>query len=252
MTSPFPDVQGAKSRLLVALVVDNSSSMTAQGAIEQLNDALAKWRDELNGDSNLRRIGEILLVSFGSGGTTVVDPSGQGRSPLANPFVPISDFNPPPLAASGYSPMVPAIKHALELVDRRRQDLHRTGIAMAYRPLVYLLTDGAPSDDEGRPSDRWRDLAPELRRQEADQRLLFFAFGVRGADVEVLEGLAPDGHYLVDSNNFSLVLEAVRRSINRVISSGRNAPADQVHSAVREGVDSDLRAVYDWITSQAG
>jgi uncharacterized protein YegL len=251
MTSPFPDVQHAKSRLLIALVVDNSSSMAAQGAIDELNGALATWREELNHDSNLRRIGEIALVSFGSGGTTVVDPSGRGRDPLPNPFVPVAEFDPPTLVASGYSPMVPAIKHALELVDHRREELRRTGIAMAYRPLVYLLTDGAPSDEHGRPSDRWHDLAPELRRLEAEQRLMFFAFGVRGADMRVLEGLAPGGHYQVDSNNFSLVLQAVRHSISRVMSSGRNAPVETVQKQVKDGID-DMRALHDWFRIQAG
>lgn len=252
MTSPLPDPQRAKSRLLIALVVDTSSSMAIDDGIGELNGALARWREELTRESNLRRIGEIALVSFGSGGTAVIDPSGQGRTPLADPFVPIADFSPPTLTASGYSPMVPAIKRALELVDHRREELRRTGIAMAYRPLVYLLTDGAPSDEQGRPSDRWHDLAPELRRQEAEQRLLFFAFGVRGADTQVLEGLAPRAHHRVDGNNFSLVLQKVRQSIDRVMQSGRHAPAEEVQDQINKDIN-DLRMVHDWfMRAEAG
>ncbi|GAA2347835.1 hypothetical protein [Dactylosporangium salmoneum] len=254
MTGPFPDVQGAKSRLLIALVVDNSSSMREQDAIGELNAALAAWRDEVRADANLCRIGEIALVSFGAGGeggATVVDPSGRGRDPLPSPFVPVGEFAPPTLVASGYSPMVPAIQRALALVDRRREELAEQGIAMAYRPLVYLLTDGAPSDEDGRPSDRWRDLAQELRRQEAEQRLLFFAFGVRGADRQVLEGLAPQANYLMERNNFSLVLQAVRQSIDRVMSSGRNAPAEVVQAGVQDTV-GELRELQDWFIRQTG
>lgn len=251
MTSALPGTQEAKSRLLVALVLDGSTSMGTNGAIDELNKALREWREQLAGDSYLRRIGEIALVSFGAGGTSVIDPSGRNRTPLPNPFVPIGDFDPPPLTASGFSPMVPAVKHAIELVDRRREELRQAGIGMAYRPLVYLLTDGAPSDEQGRPSDRWQDLAPELRRQEDERLLMFFAFGVQGADMRVLETLAPRGHYRIDSNSFSTVLRAVMHSIRRVMNSGRDAPSETVHEQVRNDID-DLQELQKWFWTQAG
>src|SRR5437763_11712486 len=112
MTTPWPPVQQAHSRLLIALVVDTSASMSRDGAIDTLNRALRDWREDLHADSHLRRIGEIALITFG-GTVAVVDPSGRGRDPVSEPFVPVSDFNPPLLRAAGYTPMVAGIKRAL-------------------------------------------------------------------------------------------------------------------------------------------
>jgi uncharacterized protein YegL len=217
--------------------------MRIDDAIGELNRALQAWRDELRNDANLRRIGEIALVTFGAGGVKTIDPAG-GRDQVAEPFVPIDQFNPPPLHAAGYSPMVTAIKRATAIVDSRRRTLNRSGIQMAYRPLVYLLTDGAPSDENGRPCGLWRHLAPELRRQEDQQDLRFFAFGVRGADPEVLRELAPQTYYQVNGTDFTQVLGAVRQSIERVMK-GDGAQPDLIRKSVEA-----RRTVHDWILKQ--
>jgi uncharacterized protein YegL len=249
MSSPLPGPQAAKTRLLITLVVDTSSSMAHQDAIGDLNSALHRWREELQADSNLRRIGELALVTFGASGVTVVDPSGRGRDPLASPFVPVNEFNPPALRASGYSPMVAAVQRALQLVEQRREVLRQSGIQMAYRPIVYLLTDGAPTDEAGKRSDRWRDLEPLLRKEEDDHRLLFYAFGVRGADMNVLRELAPKGAFDVQGDNFTTVLAAVRRSIQRIMTVGRSTDPDTVHDQVRSDID-EMQQMREWLSIQ--
>ncbi|GAA0460264.1 hypothetical protein Ade02nite_14500 [Paractinoplanes deccanensis] len=247
MTTPavgFPPVQSSKSRLLVTLVVDTSSSMARDDAIGQLNTALRTWREDLHADNHLRHITEIAVVTFGAGGVRVVDPTGHERA--GEPYAPITRFQPPTLRAGGYSPMVKGIKDGLRIMDERRQALAREGVQMAYTPLVFLLTDGAPSDDQGKPCDLWRSLAPELRRQEAEQGLMFFAFGVRGADAKVLEALAPDKHYQAEGTDFASVLGAVRQSIDRVVRSTEGVRTDEMASRLKK-----RRSAMDWITDHA-
>ncbi|WBB77773.1 hypothetical protein O7606_16000 [Micromonospora sp. WMMD882] len=241
MTGPvFPSVQGPSSRLLITLVVDTSESMTDGDAIGQLNRALRRWRDDLRRESRLCRIGEIALVSFGVGGVTVVDPSGRSQGPVAEPFVPVDDFDPPTLPAGGFSPLVAGVRRALAVTAARRDRLAAAGVTMAYRPLVYLLTDGAPSDDRGGDDGSWPALAEELRRQEAANALLFFAFGVRGADERVLNALAPGAYQPIEGSDFPLLLKRVLHSIERVMSR-RDQPASDVYADVSRAAAEDER-----------
>jgi uncharacterized protein YegL len=243
MTGPmFPDVQASKSRLLISLVLDTSSSMVEDDAIGQLNRALQGWRESLAADHYLQRTGEVSMVTFGAGGVRVVDPAGGPE--VTEPFVPISRFQPATLRAGGYSPMTAGIKQAIRLIDERRRTLAGAGIQMAYPPLVYLLTDGAPSDDRGQTCPLWPNLVPELRRQEHQQGLLFFAFGVRGADRKVLEALAPQRFYQAEGTDFTTVLTAVRQSIERVIRNDGSA-TEQVIQAQRAQAE-----VMNWILAE--
>ena len=41
--------------------------------------------------------------------------------------------------------MVEGLQYAMELTATRRQQLRSSGIALANRPLMYLLTDGVPT-----------------------------------------------------------------------------------------------------------
>lgn len=235
-------VQPAKSRLLVTLVVDTSHSMSFEDRIDQLNQALAAWRTELLNDDHLRRHGEIALITFGKDHVMAVDPSGRAAGQAANPFVPIAEFSPPPLQAGGVTPMIEALQYAFDLLAARRQHLRGTGVSLVNRPLVYLITDGVPTDEQGHYSDRWRDFAPVIRQQESGKHLLFFAFGVAGAQAEVLSGLAPKSWRLLTEVNFAEVFTFVSASIeSAAAAAARSAPADMVYGKVEDRLDKVSR-----------
>ena len=238
----LPVQQKAKSRILITLVVDTSGSMAADGRIGQLNAALKDWRGELVADGHLARAGEIALVTFGKDHVRAVDPSGRSTGRPEEPFVSVADFNPPPLEAGGVTPMVEGLQHAMQLTAARRQKLRASGISLANRPLIYLITDGVPTDDRGHYSERWRDLAPVIRQQEAGKHLLFFAIGVRGADQAVLRGLAPESWYYLADVSFAKVLRLVSASIDATSAArSRDVPAADQYAAVREHLDKTDR-----------
>ncbi|MGR6919085.1 vWA domain-containing protein [[Actinomadura] parvosata] len=229
----LPPAQPAKSRILITLVVDTSSSMSHLGRIDELNAALHGWRRQISAYAHVMRMGEIALVTFGNGHVRVIDPRGKESGAVGQPFVPMTDFDPPRLEAGGVTPMVEGIQQALDILGTRKQQLRSSGIPLANRPLMYLITDGAPTDDQGRLTDRWRDLAPVLRKQEEGRHLLFFALGVREADQEVLRGLAPESAYNLGEMEFSKVLQLVSASTEKVAAgTARNQGASEIYQQV--------------------
>lgn len=235
-------VQPGKSRLLITLVLDTSGSMTSGGRIGALNDALRTFRNDLLKDDYIAKVAEVAIVAFGGTEPTVIDASGGGANPPDEPYVPLSRFRPPQLKADGYTPMVEALQKAFELIARRRERLQAQGIPMANRPLVYLITDGGPTDKNGMLSDEWRSLAPVIRGHEAGKHLLLFALGVEGADTDVLAGLAPESHFDLAGMSFTRILRLVSTSVERLAASNAgNEDASTAYRAVHEDVDKQQR-----------
>jgi len=230
-------VQSAKSRLLLTLVVDTSSSMGG-GRIADLNSALQEWRAELMDDDVVRRFGEIALITFGEGHVQAVDLSGDPNQA----YVPVSQFDPPPLTAGGATPMVEGLQYAFDVLAARRQELRLDGFSLLNRSLVYMMTDGYPTDEHGYPSDGWRDFAPVIRQQEEGRHLLFFAFGVDGAEEQVLRGLAPRSWRMLADARLADVLSLVSTSIEAVAaSSAQQRPAAEIYESVNEVMDRHAR-----------
>jgi len=68
-----------------------------------------------------------------------------------------------------------AIELALDLVQDRKVIYKSHGIQY-YRPWVFLITDGSPTD-------QWQTTAQRVKQAEAENRVLFFSVGVEGADM---------------------------------------------------------------------
>ncbi len=226
--------QAPRGRLLITLVVDTSESMRESGRIDELNAALRGWREELLKVDPVASIGEIAMVTFGFNHVQVIDPSGRVSGPPAQPYVPVREFSPPELRADGVTPLVAGVQEALRLVAVRRRELREAGMPMKNRPLVYLITDGVPTDDKGHKSNDWQDLAPVIRQQESGKHILFFAFGVTGADEAVLRALAPESYSSLTDVTMARVLSLMSASIESAGNASRDQPAEKVYKDARE------------------
>lgn len=156
-------------RCACVLLLDVSGSM-AGAAIKALNDGLRAFSADINGDSLARQRVEVAVVSFGGDVEVVQD------------FVTAGQFEPSRLKAGGGTPMGAAIERAVGMVEGRKEQYREHGIVY-YRPWVFLITDGEPTDD-------WKDAARRVRAAEESNGLAFFAVGVEGANMDVLRQIA--------------------------------------------------------------
>jgi uncharacterized protein YegL len=160
-----PLIENPEPRCACVLLLDTSGSMSGQ-PITQLNEGLQQLREELNADRLAASRVEMAVVTF-------------GPVTVHNDFTTVSGFYPPTLHASGDTPMGNAIETAIEMLRARKKEYQQVGVAY-YRPWIFLITDGSPTD-------AWSNAAEMVRRGEDKKEFLFFAVGVDQADTETLK-----------------------------------------------------------------
>ncbi|MHC5675896.1 vWA domain-containing protein [Nostoc sp.] len=163
-------VENPENRCPVILLLDTSGSMSGQ-PIQELNRGLAAFKKDVVKDSQASLSVEVAMITFGSIAKLIQD------------FVTIDQFTPPTLEVAGVTRMGAAIEYALDFLENRKQTYKDNGI-LYYRPWVFLITDGAPTDS-------WDSAAKRLREAEAQSRLSFFAVGVKDADMNILKQISP-------------------------------------------------------------
>jgi uncharacterized protein YegL len=150
------------------LLLDVSGSMQG-AALQELNAGLSTFKDELASDSLAMKRVEVGIVTF-------------GPVKVETPFTGAESFYPPTLSAQGDTPMGSAIRQALDLVKQRKKEYRDNGIPY-YRPWIFMITDGGPTDE-------WHTAAAAVREGEAQKSFAFFAIGVKGANMEVLQQIS--------------------------------------------------------------
>lgn len=186
------------------LLLDVSGSM-AGNPISQLNTGLQQYKDSLTSDDIASKRVEVAIVTFGENVTTECN------------FITADSFEPPVLRTSGTTPMGQAILHAIDLLRERKNTYRANGI-MHFRPWIFLITDGAPTDD-------WKRAAEEVRRGEANKEFSFFAVGVSGADFDVLRQISVKAPLALKGLNFRELFSWLSNSQQAV---SRSQPGDEV------------------------
>jgi uncharacterized protein YegL len=168
---PFGGVEFAgnpEPRCPCILLLDTSGSMSG-AKIAELNSGLQTFAEELRSDAMAAKRVEVAIVTFGPVQTV-------------QHFVTADAFQAPSLVASGDTPMGAAIMNAVALVAERKAAYKANGIGY-YRPWLFLITDGAPTDDVSAAT-------AAIREGEASKALKFYAVGVERADISRLSQIA--------------------------------------------------------------
>ncbi len=236
---PFPDpefVDNPEPRCPCVLLLDTSGSMndgkqvslqltpvqkvlhdslTAKTVrpIDELNAGLVAFREELMADDLAVKRVEISLVTFGPV---------RKLTDFQTPDV----FRPPRLNAEGDTPMGLAIEKAVEIVRDRKSAYKQNGISY-YRPWIFLISDGEPTDD-------WQRAAELVRAGEQTRAFAFFAVGVEGANFEILSRIAARQPLKLSGLRFREMFMWLSSSLSSV---SRSSPGDDV--ALRNPVTPD-------------
>lgn len=203
---PFGDAEfadNAEPRCPCLLLLDTSGSMQGD-PIAELNDGLAVFRTELGEDGLAAKRVEIAVVTF-------------GPVEVVSEFGTVDAFQPPLLAAHGDTPMGEAIERGLDLLQVRKAQYRENGIPY-FRPWVFLITDGDPTD-------KWKRAAKAISEGESRKQFAFYAVGVQTADMSVLGELSVREPLRLKGIQFSALFRWLSSSLSSV---SRSNPGDAV------------------------
>ena len=96
----------------------------------------------------------------------------------------------------------------VEITQQRKQTYKDNGVTY-YRPWLFLITDGSPTDSIA-------NAKTQLKRLVEEKGVVFFAVGVKNADMGRLKELAGDNTAKLDGLNFSKLFEWLSASMQRV------------------------------------
>ena len=116
-----------------------------------------------------------------------------------------------------------AVYKALSLL-RERKDVYKSKSLDYFRPWMFLVTDGMPTDD-------WHPAAREVREEETRKGVVIFCVGVEGADIDTLAQFSGERHPLrLKGLAFGELFQWLSKSLSAVAHSrpGEQAPLPAV------------------------
>lgn len=189
----FADNQ--EPRCPCVLLLDTSGSMSG-APINELNAGLETFQTQLQRDDYARMRVEVAIITFGNG------------THMEQGFVGAEQFAAPRLRPGGNTPLGAALNLALDQLEARKETYKQLAMPY-YRPWVFLITDGAPTDE-------WRTAAQRVQQAENEKRLAFFAVGVQKADMKVLGQIATRQPLRLQGLNFQDMFIWLSQSLTTV------------------------------------
>ena len=138
----FPETPSR--RLPVYLLLDTSGSMAGAPIVAVNNGVGLLYRELLNNPSALDTVW-LSVITF-------------AQEARRYPLTELSKFTPPVLTAGGPTALGAALRELGRAVDEEIQAVTMQDRKGDYRPLIFLLTDGAPTDE-------WQSAVADLKKR---------------------------------------------------------------------------------------
>ena len=153
-------------RLPIYILLDTSGSMQGD-PIQAVNQGLLLLVNDLLVDPTALELAYLSVITFNNSAQQIV------------PLTEINNFSPPTLSAGGATCLGEALKLLSECINTEVRK-PTANIKADYKPLVFLMTDG-------KPTDSWERYAQELRERKPAQ-IVACAAGA-GADALMLKNI---------------------------------------------------------------
>lgn len=174
------------------VLVDTSGSMKA--AEGELLEGLQILGDSIKQDENARGRVELSVIGF------------DDEARILQPFGPVDDYEVPDIDCAGTTALHEAVDLALNEIEARK-DQYRREDTEYYRPWIFLLTDGVPTDVDNGAFGRLLDA-------QNKGKTIFFPVGIGNYDLNTLKGMHKDGLVLEASyDNFKNAFLWLSKSI---------------------------------------
>jgi uncharacterized protein YegL len=191
-------------RVPCVLLLDVSGSMQGN-PIHELNEGIKLFKDELMADPLTVKRAEPAIITFGNTVEMVHD------------FATVESFSPSALVASGLTPMGEAVSLALDKLASRKETYRQNGISY-YRPWIFLITDGGPTDS-------WQSAAKRAIAEQNKKACSLFAVGVEGANLDILKEFSAKEPLRLKELRFRDLFKWLSSSLKSV---SRSTPGEEV------------------------
>lgn len=167
-------INPGEKHIAVVLLVDTSTSMMEK-PIDELNKGLQEFGEALKEDSLAMGRSEVCVVSFND--TVRVE----------HEFSPATEYVSPELCAGGLTCLNEAINVSLDILEERKKLYTEIGIDY-YRPWLFVLTDGVPTDVE-----KEKQAMTRLKNAIGENKVVYMPMGIgENAKIEKLQEYYPD------------------------------------------------------------
>lgn len=183
----------AEMHLPCVVLLDTSSSM--RHVQEQLKEGLNTLVSSLNSDAQGRV--EFSVIAF------------DDKARIIEPFGPTYDFETPNIDCDGMTAMHDAVDLGLSEIEARKTQYKEKKVPY-YRPWIFLLSDGEPTDRDNGAFER-------LIESQKGKHCIFYPVAIgEEANTDLLKSLNKDGLVLIASKeNFIGAFEWFSNSLSR-------------------------------------
>lgn len=199
-------IENPSPRCPCLLVVDTSGSMYGE-PIEQLNQGVQQFIQALQEDEIASYSVEVGILAAGGHVEEIIPFTTAEQLDYTSTFT-----------AQGSTPLGSAVEQGLKMLEDRKREYQKNGVAY-YQPWLVVISDDSPTDS-------WQNAAQEARTLAENRKLVSLMVGVNDADMDKLGQFSNRPALKLDGLRFGDFFQWLSASMSRV--SASNSTAAQV------------------------